>query len=135
MHLKKILELNVQYSKSITKKLIFSFFGIVGSWDENTLHTNSFPNATVKSKIRRKSKNICSPYVLISTNGDLENYFSSSTTDEVYEKSEEYNTSDILDGETQDNISTIGWKELSNIVELLPEKKELLRYSTNNIER
>ena len=29
---------------------------IVGSWDENTLNTNSFPNAKVKSKIRRKSK-------------------------------------------------------------------------------
>ena len=108
---------------------------IVGSWDENTLNTSSFPNAKVKSKIRRKSKKICSPYVPISTNGDLENSFSSSGIDEVYKKSEEYNTSDILDGETQDNISTIGWKELSNIAELLPEKKELLRYSTDNIER
>ena len=43
----------------------------------------------------------------MSTNGDLENYFSSSTTDEVYEKSEEYNTSDILDRETQDKIRII----------------------------
>ena len=85
---------------------------IVGSWDENTLNTSSFPNAKVKSKIRRKSKKICSPYVPISTNGDLENSFSSSAIDEVHEKSEEYSTSDILDGETQDNISTIGWKEL-----------------------
>jgi len=29
---------------------------VVGSWDENALHTNSFPNAKVKSKIGRKSK-------------------------------------------------------------------------------
>ena len=108
---------------------------IVGSWNENTLNTSSFPNAKVKSKIRRKSKKICSPYVPISTNGDLEYSFSSSATDEVYKKSEEYHTSDILDGETQDNISTIGWEKLSNIAELLPGKKELLRYSTDNIER
>ena len=62
-----------------------------------------------------KSKKICSPYVPISTNGDLEYFFSSSATDEVYEKFEEYSTLDILDEETQDNISTIGWKEMSNI--------------------
>ena len=33
---------------------------IEGSWDENTLNTNWFPNAKVKSKIRRKSKKMFS---------------------------------------------------------------------------
>ena len=47
-------------------------------------------------------------------------FFSSSAIGEVYEKSEEYSTSDMLDEETQDNISTTGRKELSNIAELLP---------------
>ena len=64
---------------------MFQIIFRVGSWDENTLNINSVPNTKVKSKKRRKSQKICSPYVPISTNDDLENSFSSSTTDEVYE--------------------------------------------------
>ena len=62
----------------------------------------------------------------MSTNGDLENYFHLLLPTKFMI---------FFDVETQDKISTIGWKELSNIAELSPDKKELLRYPTDNIER
>ena len=49
-------EMSMKNELTKTLELEANINEIVGSWDENTLNTNSLPNAKVKSKIRRKSK-------------------------------------------------------------------------------